>query len=122
MHAEKDNFSILRMARVLKVSASGYHSWHRRRLDGPGPRAVAQRGTMTGESSGRSASFLTWFQRHQRPASCGWADAVRAFVHVEEVAHAVAGAVAVVHARSPQRRSRQCIDLWAAGAFREACA
>lgn len=43
MRAEKDNFSILRMARVLKVSASGYHSWHRRRLDGPGPRAVARR-------------------------------------------------------------------------------
>ena len=62
------------------------------------------------------------FQRHQRAARRRCADAVRAFVHVEEVAHAVAGAVAIVHARRPQWRTRECIQLRAAGALGETCA
>jgi hypothetical protein len=41
----------------------------------------------------------------------GLADALRAFVHVQEVAHAVAGAVAEVDALGPQRRARQASSI-----------
>jgi putative transposase len=37
MHAEKSNFTIVRMARVLSVSRSGYYAWAQR---GPSARAV----------------------------------------------------------------------------------
>lgn len=44
MHAEKSSFSIVRMARLLDVSRSGFYAWARRRLSPPAPRAVrAQR-------------------------------------------------------------------------------
>ena len=59
-------------------------------------------------------------QRHQRAVGHRRANAVRAFVHVEKVAHAVAGAVAVIHAGGPQRCARQRIELRAAGALGEA--
>ena len=47
-------------------------------------------------------------------------DALRAFVHVEVVAHAVAGAVVVVEARLPQELARERVELRAGGAVREA--
>lgn len=43
MRAEKGNFSIKRMARLLNVSTSGYYTWCERQALGPSPRAVAQR-------------------------------------------------------------------------------
>lgn len=43
MHAEKENFPLKRMARLLAVSTSGYYTWNQRRVQGPGLRAVAQR-------------------------------------------------------------------------------
>lgn len=43
MRAEKDNFSVKRMARLLKVSASGYYLWKQRQLQDPSPRAARQR-------------------------------------------------------------------------------
>ena len=48
------------------------------------------------------------------------ADALRAFVHVEEVADAVAGAVAVVELGGPQRRARQRVEHRRQRAAREA--
>lgn len=43
MHAEKGNFSITRMARLLNVSTSGYYKWDERRVHGPSRRAAARR-------------------------------------------------------------------------------
>ncbi len=43
MRAEKGNFSIKRMARLLNVSTSGYYTWCERQAQGPSPRAAAQR-------------------------------------------------------------------------------
>ena len=57
-------------------------------------------------------------------AMCGsgnaWLMRLRAFVHVEEVAHAVAGAVAVVEAVLPQRRARDGVEHRRQRAAREA--
>ena len=49
----------------------------------------------------------------------GAADALRALVHVEEVAHAVARAVAEVDALGPQRRARDGVEHGAGRAARE---
>src|SRR5699024_6039611 len=42
MDAEKANFEIKRMARLLGVSRSGYYQWAQRRGQDPGPQAVRQ--------------------------------------------------------------------------------
>lgn len=41
MEAEKANYRIARMARLLDVSTSGFYAWRRRKLTGPSTRAVA---------------------------------------------------------------------------------
>ena len=50
----------------------------------------------------------------------GLADALRPFVHVQEVAHTVAGAMAKINALGPQRRTCQRIEHGAQGAQRKA--
>ena len=40
MHAEKANYEVARMARLLGISRSGYYAWAARRAAGPGPQAI----------------------------------------------------------------------------------
>lgn len=49
MHAEKSNFTVVRMARLLGVSRSGYYAWAKR---GPSKRAVR---------TDRIAQKIRWF-------------------------------------------------------------
>ena len=49
MHAEKSNFTITRMARLLEVSRSGYYAWRKRE---PSPRAIRRE---------RIAQKVAWF-------------------------------------------------------------
>jgi putative transposase len=44
MHAEKSNFSIVRMARLLEVSRAGFDAWLTRRPSARALRAGADRG------------------------------------------------------------------------------
>ena len=43
MHALKEEFALTRMAALLQVSTSGYYAWRQRQVQGPSPRAAAQR-------------------------------------------------------------------------------
>ncbi|MFC5331045.1 IS3 family transposase [Brachybacterium fresconis] len=83
MDAEKANFEITRMARLLGVTRQGYYAWQRRRQHGPGSRAqrrtVIDRKTVAASMrrqglEGISPSMFTPVTTIQDPAARGFAD------------------------------------------------